>query len=97
MKCNEKLSPDYFSVNVSVLAAACGRQNPFFLICQQNTVASTEWYSEDASVCNNKQRCNDDKCRWGYKESVDKGNCDKGFIWNPSNCEYECEKLCDIG
>ena len=22
---------------------------------------------------------------------------DKGFIWNPSNCECECEKSCDIG
>ena len=22
---------------------------------------------------------------------------DKGFIWNPSNCECECDKLCDIG
>ena len=23
--------------------------------------------------------------------------CNKGFIWNPSNCEYECDKLCNIG
>ena len=23
--------------------------------------------------------------------------CDKGFIWNPSNCEWECDKSCDIG
>ena len=23
--------------------------------------------------------------------------CDKKFIWNPSNCEYECDKSCDIG
>ena len=23
--------------------------------------------------------------------------CDKGFIWNPSNCECECNKSCDIG
>ena len=23
--------------------------------------------------------------------------CDKGFIWNPSNCGNECDKLCDIG
>ena len=22
--------------------------------------------------------------------------CDKGFIWNPSNCEFECEKSCDV-
>ena len=23
--------------------------------------------------------------------------CDKGFVWNPSNCECECDKSCDIG
>ena len=22
--------------------------------------------------------------------------CDKGFIWNPSKCECECDKSCDI-
>ena len=26
---------------------------------------------------------------------IDKGICDKGFIWNPSNCDCECDKLCD--
>ena len=28
---------------------------------------------------------------------IDKGVCNKGFIWNPSNCECECDKSCDIG
>ena len=42
------------------------------------------------SVCNNKQRWNDDKCRCECKELNDKGVCNKGFIWNTSNCEYEC-------
>ena len=28
---------------------------------------------------------------------IDKDVCDKGFIWNPSNCECECDKSCDIG
>ena len=23
--------------------------------------------------------------------------CDKGFIWNPSNCECECDKSCHVG
>ena len=23
--------------------------------------------------------------------------CDKEFIWNPSNCECDCDKSCDIG
>ena len=50
----------------------------------------------DASICNNKQRWNDDKCRRECKKLIDKGVCDKGFIWNPSNCECECDK-CDIG
>ena len=31
-----------------------------------------------------------------YKELIDKGLCDKGFIWNLSNCECECDKSCDI-
>ena len=51
----------------------------------------------DASVCNNKQRWNEDKCRCECKELIDKGVCKKGFIWNPSNCECECHKSCDIG
>ena len=28
---------------------------------------------------------------------IDKGICDKGFIWNPSNCECECDKFCGVG
>ena len=35
------------------------------------------------------------RCEW--KELIDKGICYKGFIWNPSNYECECDKLCDIG
>ena len=31
------------------------------------------------------------------KELIDKGVCDKGFIWNPSNCECEYDKACDVG
>ena len=51
----------------------------------------------DASICNNKQRWNDDRCICECKELIDKGTCDKGFTWNPSNCECECDKSCDIG
>ena len=28
---------------------------------------------------------------------IDKGVYDKGYIWNPSNCEYEGGKSCDVG
>ena len=39
----------------------------------------------DATVCNNKQRWNDDKCRCECKEFIDKDLCEKGYAWNPSN------------
>ena len=68
-----------------------------------NETRLIEWHetckcrcSLDASVCNNKQRWNDDKCRCECKELIDKGVCDKGYIWNPSNCECECDKSCDV-
>ena len=51
-----------------------------------------------ASVCNNKQRWNEDKCTCECKEDlIDKGICDKGYIWNTSNCQCECDKSCGIG
>ena len=28
---------------------------------------------------------------------IDKGVCDKKFIWNPRNCGCECDKSCDVG
>ena len=51
----------------------------------------------DASVCNNKQGWNNDKCRCECKELTDKGICDKEYIWNTSNCKCECDKSCDFG
>ena len=52
----------------------------------------------DVSICKNKQRWNEDKCRCECrKELNDKQSCDKGFISNPSNCNCECDKSCNIG
>ena len=31
------------------------------------------------------------------KKMIDKGMCDKIFIWNPSNCQCERDKSCDVG
>ena len=31
------------------------------------------------------------------KELIDESVCDKRSIWNPSNCECECDKSCDVG
>ena len=52
---------------------------------------------QDTSVCNNKQRWTEDKCRFECKELIDKAICDKGFIWKPSNCQCKCDKSCDVG
>ena len=76
----------------------------FNLISTTNETRHIEWHETykckcrlDASVCNNKERWNDDKCRCECKELIDNGVCDKGFIWNTSNCECECDKSCDVG
>ena len=77
----------------------------FNLMSRTNETRQIEWHetckckcSLDGSVCNNKQRWNDEKCRCECQELIDKGVCDKGSIWNASNCcECECDKLCDIG
>ena len=60
----------------------------FNLMSRTNETRHIEWHKTckckcrlDASVCNNKQRWSEDKCRCECKESIDKGMCDKGFIW----------------
>ena len=76
----------------------------FNLMSRTNKARHIEWHETckckcrlHASVCNNKQRWNDDKCRCECEELIDKGVCDKGSVWNPNNCECECDKSCDVG
>ena len=76
--------------------------NVFNLISRTNETRYIKWHETckckcrlDASVCNNKQRWNEDKCRCECKELIDEGICDKGFNWNPSSCECECDN-CDV-
>ena len=75
----------------------------FNLMSRTNETRHIKWHKTCKCICrldaifyNNKQRWNNDKCRWECKELVDKGVCDKDFIWNPSNYECECDKSCDI-
>ena len=76
----------------------------FNLMSRTNETRHIEWHSTckckprlDASVFNNKQCWNDDKCRCECKELIDKGVCEEGSIWKPSNCECDFDKSCDIG
>ena len=41
----------------------------------------------DKIICNSKQGWNEDKCTCECKELIEKGVCDKGFVFNLSNCE----------
>ena len=76
----------------------------FNLMSRTNETRHIKWHETykckcrlDASVRNNKQRWNNDKCQCECKELIDKGICNKGYIWNPSNCKCECDKSCDFG
>ena len=72
----------------------------FNVLSRTNETRHIEWHETcrlDTSVSNNKQRWNEDKCRCECRELIDKGMCDTGFIWNPSNCECEYDKGCDVG
>ena len=76
----------------------------FNLMSRTNERRHAEWHDTckckcrlDASICNNKQRWNDDKCRCECKELIDKDVCDNGTIWNPGNCEWKCKQSCDVG
>ena len=51
----------------------------------------------DTSVCSNKQRWNNDKFRFKCKELIDKSVYDREYACNPSNCECDCDKSCDVG
>ena len=48
-------------------------------------------------ICNNKRRWNKDKYRCECKELIYKRVCDKGFIFNPSNCGWEYDRSCNMG
>ena len=50
-----------------------------------------------SSIWNSWQVWNKDCGRCVCKELVDKGICDKGYTWNSSNCNCECDKSCGIG
>ena len=63
----------------------------FNLMSRTNKTRDTEWDETCKceckfwpNVCKNKQHWKKDKCRCKCKELIDKGACDKGFIWNPS-------------
>ena len=72
----------------------------FDLMSRTNETRYIEWYETykcecrldlqiKLIVCNNKQRWDNDKCRYECKELIEKGICDNGFVWKPSKCKCE--------
>ena len=69
-----------------------------------NQTKHMEWHENfkckcrlEASFCNNKQSWNEDKCKCECREEfIDKERWNKGFIWNPSHCNCEFDKSCEI-
>ena len=52
----------------------------------------------NSSVCNNKQISNSDTCRCDCNEDFASIiNCTKGYTWNPSTCECQCDTWCKPG
>ena len=95
--------PDVVKKNVKVFNLVSRNVKVFNLVSRTNETRHIKLHETckykwrlDASVSNNKQQWNNDKGSSECKELIDIGICDKGFIWNPSNCECECNK-CDVG
>ena len=68
----------------------------FDLINLTNTTKQIKWHESckcvckiNSSVCSEKQRSNENKCR---SECLVNKKCEINFVWNISNCECECRK-----
>ena len=65
------------NLNVKVFNLVSGTNETRRIECHETCKCKCKF---EHSVCNNKQRWNDDKCRCECKELIDKGVCEKGFI-----------------
>ena len=92
--CAKLCVPDVLkNLNSKLFSLVSGTNETGRLKCHETCKCECRF---EHSACNNKQRWNDDKCRCECKELIDRGVCDKGFIWNPSNSECEYYKSCDF-
>ena len=75
----------------------------FNLMSRTNETRSIKWHEACNCICRLMKlfvTTNKDGIKinvdMNVKNYIDKEVCDKGFIWNPSNCECECGKSCNI-
>ena len=48
------------------------------------------------NICNSKQKWNHGGCWCVRKELNDRGSCKNDYMWNPSTCNFECNKASEI-
>ena len=81
------------NVNVKVFNLMSGVNETRFLVQHESCECKC---GLNESVCNSKQNWNPGE-RWcEYKELDNWGSCEKYYMWNPSACDYECNKACKI-
>ena len=93
-----------YSIAINKCKGSCNTINdPYAKFCVPDTIkninvkAFLSRTNEKRHIEWNGDKWNEDKCRCECKEFIDKGMIDKGFIWNPSNCECVSDKSCDVG
>ena len=92
--CNDIENP-YFKVSLPDVVKNISVKS-FDLISQKNVLKNISFHESckcdcllDEKVCNNKQKWNEEKCRY---ECLQIKDCDIGFSWNVSNCICEMKK-----
>ena len=74
----------------------------YYFLMRLNETRNVLWHENckcvcrlNSLVCNNKQIWNSDTCRCDCNENVANIiNCTKGYTWNPSIFEYQCDTWC---
>ena len=77
-------------------------ESKFTVVGKWNKIFSSTWIVRvelwlNVSVCSYKQKWNQDENQCLCKESDDCNSCKDDYKWNPSNCDCECNKACNIG
>ena len=74
----------------------------FNLLARINETRKIVWHETckcvcrlTSAICNDRQEWSENKCR--SSRSVSKLACDKGYMWNPSTCYFECDRYCETG
>ena len=100
-----------YSVEINKCSSGCNNTNdPYSKLCAPDVVENQNLKVLNlVSTTNEKKKKNSIKLvnvnldyiqvfvRCECKELIYKRICDKRFIWNPSDCDCECDKSCDAG